>query len=150
LSTTRRVRHGGRRTASGPEAVGRVAVPRYLCRVPAGFPSPAGDYVESNIDFNEWLVRNEPSTFVVRVEGDSMEGLIHSGDWLVVDRSLEPRHRDIVVAKLGGEVTVKRLLLEGGRPVLAAENPAYQPVGVEGDQELAVWGVVTYCIRRLR
>lgn len=133
-----------------PGVGGRVGLPLYLCRVPAGFPSPAGDYVESNIDLNEWLIRNEPATFIVRVEGDSMETGIRSGDWLVVDRSLEARHRDVVVASFGNEVTVKRLLSEGGRVVLAADNPAYPPVEVKGEEGLTVWGVVTYCIRRLR
>jgi DNA polymerase V len=74
-----------------PEAGERITVPLYLCRVPAGFPSPAGDYVESQIDLNEWLITNKLATFIVRVEGDSMAGEIHSGDWLIVDRSLEPR-----------------------------------------------------------
>ncbi len=137
-------------SVSLPEAGERICLPLYLCRVPAGFPSPAGDYVESNIDLNEWLIRNEPATFIVRVEGDSMESGICSGNWLVVDRSLEARHRDVVVASFGNEVTVKRLLSEGGRIVLAADNPAYPPVEVEGEEGLTVWGVVTYCIRRLR
>ena len=137
-------------SVSRPEAREQMAVPLYLCSVPAGFPSPAGDHVESQIDLNEWLVRNEPATFIVRVEGDSMETLIYSGDWLVVDCSLKPRHRDVVIAHLGGEVVVKRLLVEGGRVVLAAENLAYPPVEIDGSQELKVRGVVTYCIWRLR
>jgi DNA polymerase V len=100
----------------------RVRLPLYLCRVPAGFPSPAGDYVESQIDLNEWLVGNKLATYIVRVEGDSMAGEIHSGDRLIVDRSLEPRNRDVVVACIDGEMTVKRLLLEDGRCLLAANN----------------------------
>ena len=137
-------------SVSLPEAGESITVPLYLCLVPAGFPSPAGDHIESNIDLNEWLIRNEPATFIVRVEGDSMECLIHHGDWLVVDCSLDARHGDVVVAHLGGEATVKRLLLEGGRAVLAADNPAYPAIESNDDQELVVRGVVTYCIRRLR
>ena len=135
---------------SKPEAGEGVCLPLQLCHVRAGFPSPAGDHVESRIDLNEWLVRNEPATFIVRVEGDSMEGTIRSGDWLVVDCSLDARHGDVVVAHLGGEATVKRLLVEGGRAILAADNPAYPPIESDDDQELVIWGVVTYCIRRLR
>ena len=145
-------------TAKGPRVtsvcradVGEdLRLPLYLCRVQAGFPSPADDYVESQIDLNEWLVRNRLATFIVRVEGDSMSGEIHSGDRLIVDRSLEPRHRDVVVACVGGEMTVKRLLIEDGRRLLAADNPDYPAVELNGDEELIVWGVVTHSIHRVR
>ena len=145
-------------TAAGPRVTSvcracageNLRLPLYLCRVPAGFPSPADDYVESNIDLNEWLVRNRLATFIVRVEGDSMSGEIHSGDRLIVDRSLEPRHRDVVIACVGGEMTVKRLLIEDGRRLLAADNPDYPTVELNGDEELIVWGVVTHSIHRVR
>ena len=127
----------------------RVCLPLYLCRVPAGFPSPAGDYVESNIDLNEWLVGNKLATYIVRVEGDSMAGEIHSGDMLIVDRSLEPRHRSVVIACVDGELTVKRFLAEGGRYFLAADNPEYPRLEIEGESELIIWGVVTHSVRRL-
>src|SRR5688572_21870772 len=110
---------------SRTEAKARTAVPLYLCRVSAGFPSPAGDYAERDIDLNEWLIRNKLATYIVRVEGDSMAGEIHPDDRLIVDRSLEPRHRDIVVACVDGEMLVKRLVVEGDRVFLVAENPAY-------------------------
>jgi DNA polymerase V len=84
------------------EMTWQTTVPHYLCRVSAGFPSPAGDYVESNIDLNEWLIRNKLATYIVRVEGDSMIGEIHPEDRLIVDRSLEPRHRDVVIACIDG------------------------------------------------
>ena len=137
-------------SVSLPEAGERICLPLYLCRVPAGFPSPAGDYVESNIDLNEWLVRNKLATYIVQVEGDSMAGEIHSGDMLIVDRSLEPRHKNVVVACIDGEMTVKRLLMEGGRCFLAADNPQYQRLEIESDGELIIWGVVTHAVRRLR
>jgi DNA polymerase V len=137
-------------SVSTPGAEGRVRLPLYLCRVSAGFPSPAGDYVESQIDLNEWLVGNKLATYIVRVEGDSMAGEIHSGDRLIVDRSLEPRNRDVVVACIDGEMTVKRLLVEDGRRLLAADNPEYPPVEIDGDRELIIWGVVTHSIHRLR
>ncbi|MFL6229989.1 MAG: LexA family protein, partial [Pyrinomonadaceae bacterium] len=132
------------------EAGEPVSVPAYLCSVPAGFPSPAGDYVEREIDLNDWLITNRLATYIVRVEGDSMAGEIHSGDRLIVDRSLEPRHGDVVVACINGEMTIKRLMAEGGRFLLVADNPAYPPIEVDGEQELLIWGVVTNSIHRLR
>jgi DNA polymerase V len=137
-------------SVSRPEAGERIRLPLYLCLVPAGFPSPAGDYVESSIDLNEWLIGNKLATYIVRVEGDSMAGEIHSGDRLIVDRSLEPRHRDVVVACVDGELTIKRLLVVGGRYFLAADNPEYPRLEIDGDRELVIWGVVTHSIRRLR
>jgi DNA polymerase V len=89
-------------SVSRPEAKEHTTVPLYLCRVSAGFPSPASDYVERDIDLNEWLIRNKLATYVVRVEGDSMAGEIHPDDRLIVDRSLKPRHRDVVVACIDG------------------------------------------------
>ena len=133
-----------------PEAGERVCLPLQLCRVRAGFPSPAGDYVERDIDLNEWLISNKLATYIVRVEGDSMAGEIHSGDWLIVDRSLEPRHRDVVIACVEGEMTVKRLLVAEGRCFLAADNPEYPRMELNGDRELIIWGVVTHAVRRLR
>src|SRR5437763_6031920 len=104
------------------EAKEQTTVPLYLCRVSAGFPSPASDYVERDIDLNEWLIRNKLATYVVRVEGDSMTGEIHPEDRLIIDRSLEPRHRDVVIACIDGEMLVKRLIIEEGRYYLMAEN----------------------------
>jgi DNA polymerase V len=127
-----------------------ATVPLYLCRVSAGFPSPAGDYVESNIDLNEWLIRNKLATYIVRVEGDSMAGEIHPEDRLIVDRSLEPRHKDVVIACIDGEMLVKRLVVEEGRHFLVAENPQYPSIELNGDRELIIWGVATHSIHRLR
>lgn len=135
---------------SAPEAGRPAAVPLYLCAVPAGFPSPAGDYVEGEIDLNEWLVRNKLATYFVPVEGDSMADGIRSGDLLVVDRSLDARPGDVVVACLEGEMTVRRLVQEGGGRFLAADNAEYPRLEVGGDAELVVWGVVTYAVRRVR
>lgn len=135
---------------SRPSAGEAATIPLYLCRVSAGFPSPASEYVESNIDLNEWLVRNKLATYIVRVEGDSMVGEIHPGDRLIVDRSLEPKHRDVVVACINGEMLVKRLIVDEGRHLLVAENPEYPPIEINGEQELLIWGVVTHSIHRLR
>ena len=116
-------------------------------RVPAGFPSPAEDYVEGKLDLNEHLIRRPAATFIVRVEGDSMvEAGIFCGDLLVVDRSIEARPDSIVVAAVGGELVVKRLRKEGAGWILAAENPDFPAIEIgAGD---AIWGVVSSSIRR--
>jgi len=125
-------------------------VPLVLCPVPAGFPSPADDFIERTIDLNEWLIGNELATFIVRAEGDSMSGEIHSGDRLIVDRSLEARHRDVVVACLDGEMIVKRLLIQDGRYYLQPENSSYPLIEITEERELIIWGVVTHSIHSLR
>lgn len=125
-------------------------LPFYLHRIPAGFPSPADDYLETRLDLNGLLVRNPAATFMVRVSGDSMIGVgIHDGDILVVDRSETAAHGKIVVAALDGEMTVKRLHLKGGRCRLVPENKAFQPIQVGTEQELQVWGVVVGVVRRV-
>jgi len=128
----------------------RINVPLILCRVPAGFPSPADDYVERTIDLNEWLIGNELATYIVRAEGDSMTGEIHSGDRLIVNRSLEARHKDVVIACLDGEMIVKRLLVRDGRYYLQPENSSYPLIEITEERELIIWGVVTHSIHTLR
>ena len=129
----------------------RAERPLFLSRVPAGFPSPAEDYVEGSLDLNEHLIAHREATFFMRVQGHSMTGAgIQDGDLLVVDRSLEAGDGDIVVAVVDGELTVKRLWRRGGRVRLLAENPAYAPIDLKDGQELAVWGVVTNIIRSVR
>ena len=126
-------------------------VPLFSQSVRAGFPSPAADYVEGGLDFNELLINDTATTFVVRAEGESMLGAgIFPGDFLVVDRSLVARTEDIVIAALDGEFTVKRLKREGGRFILAPANPAYPVVAVHEASELSIWGVVTYVLHGLR
>lgn len=128
----------------------RVYLPVAFCAVPAGFPSPADDYIEKDIDLNEWLIENKLATFLVRVDGDSMNDEIHDGDRLIVDRSIEPKERDIVVACLDGEMTVKRFIRRGDRIFLAAENSHYSEIEITGESELVIWGVVTHCIHSFR
>lgn len=130
----------------------KVALRKFLSRVPAGFPSPADDYEDRTIDLNDWLIKNKLATFIVEIDGDSMFAELHSGDRLIVDRSLEPRHDDVVLAVLDGEVTVKRLIIEddGRRFLLVPDNPNYEPIEVNGDQELVIWGVVTWSIHKVR
>jgi DNA polymerase V len=124
------------------------ALPLVLERVPAGFPSPADDYVEGTLDLHELTGAGRPSCFFLRVSGESMVGAgIHDGDVLVVDRAAEPVSGAVVVAAVDGELTVKRFVRRGGRVALLAANPEYPPIEVGGEQELVVWGVVTHSLR---
>jgi DNA polymerase V len=125
-------------------------LPLYAARVAAGFPSPADDYIEGKLDLNEHLVKHPAATFFVRVEGDSMIGAgIHSGDILVVDRSLKPRHGKIVIAVLDGELTVKRLEQRKGVLRLLPENNSYPIVEITDAMDFLIWGVVTNVIHSL-
>lgn len=122
----------------------RQPLPIDEVRVSAGFPCPAADYADKRLDINEYLVRNPVSTFFFSVEGDSMQGAeIFDGDILVVDKSIRPRHGQIVVAFVDGERLVKRLYQWGGRVALLAENPSYPPLEIQDGMELLIWGVVT-------
>ncbi len=119
-------------------------------RVPAGFPSPATDYIEGTLDLNEHLIKHPASTFFFRVDGLSMvEAGIFPEDILIVDRSLEPAHNKIIVAVYDGELTVKRLRIEGGNYYLCSENKDYPDICVDQELEFFVWGVVSYVIHQV-
>lgn len=121
----------------------------YINEVAAGFPSPADGYMDDSLDLNELLVTHPAATFFVRVSGTSMqEANIHSGDVLVVDRAKEAKNRDIIVAILNGEFTVKRILKKGKQLFLAPENPKFKPIEVTEGEDFQVWGVVTYVIHK--
>ncbi|WP_417532540.1 translesion error-prone DNA polymerase V autoproteolytic subunit [Marinobacterium stanieri] len=127
-----------------------LSIPLFMERVQAGFPSPAQDYVEQTLDLNDLCIHHPAATYFVRAEGDSMiEVGIFSGDILVVDSSLSPRHGDIVIASLNGEFTVKQLELKPHTRLLP-RNPAYRPIRLPEDCELDVFGVVTNVIHSLR
>ena len=118
--------------------------------VPAGFPSPAADHAHKQIDLNEKLIRNKEATYLFRVKGDSMIGAgIYEGDALLVDRSINPKHNHIVIAQLNNEFTVKRLYRRGGVIKLVAENNLYPPILLKGEEELIIWGVVTFNLHKL-
>lgn len=118
-------------------------------RISAGFPSPAADYAEEGLDLNTYLVRNKPATFMFNVKGDSMMGAgICDGDVVVVDKALKPKHKDIVVAVVDDEYTIKRLYQSRGRIELQPENPNYQPITFLEGEQLQVWGVVVGVVRR--
>lgn len=117
--------------------------------VPAGFPSPAEEYLEPKLDLNEFLIKHPSATFFVRVQGDSMTGAgIFNGDILIVDRALDPKEGDIAVCVIDGEFTVKRLQIINDEIFLAPENGEYKPIKVTTFQDFQVWGIVTYVIHK--
>jgi len=119
----------------------------YLSRIRAGFPSPADDFIDKHLDLNEHLIKHPSSTFFVKVKGDSMLGAgINSGDILIVDRSLEPKDKRIVVAVVNGDFTVKRISKKGDRLSLMAENPKYPAIEIKDGMEFEIWGVVIHVI----
>ena len=123
----------------------------YGHKVSAGFPSPADDYVEDRLDLNQLLVHNQSATFFLRVKGDSMINAgIHDGDIIVVDRSITPVDRSVVVAVIESELTVKRLILANGIAELHAENPKYAPIRFKKGQEMTIWGVVTSAVHSVK
>lgn len=128
----------------------RYRIPLYLGRVPAGFPSPAQDYIERTLDLNELCIKRPAATYFVRVEGDSMiEAGICPDDILIVDRSVTAQHGDIVIAQVQGEFTVKELVM---RPQvqLLPRNKAYPPITFAEGSELELFGVVTGVVRQMR
>ncbi len=123
--------------------------PLYTSTVRAGFPSPADDYIEKHLDLNSHLIKHPAASFFVTASGDSMlKAGIHSGDLLVVDRSINPVNDHIVIAALNGELTVKRLSRAHGRVRLMPENDEFEPIDISDEDELVIWGVVTYVIHQ--
>lgn len=115
----------------------------------AGFPSPADDFLEVRIDFNEEYIKNKDATFYARVKGDSMKNAgIFDGDLLVIDRSLEPLNDKIAVCVINGEFTVKRIKIEKSIVWLIPENEEFKPIKVTEDNEFIVWGIVTASIKK--
>lgn len=134
-----------RNTALGKALTQKL--PLFATAVQAGFPSPADDYLESALDLNEHLIRHPAATFFLRVIGDSMVGAgIHSGDLLIVDRSIRPIDGRIVIAIVDGDLTVKRLSQQRGKVRLMSENPSYPPIKIRDGQNLQIWGVVLHVI----
>ena len=127
-----------------------ILLPLFLARVPAGFPSPAEDYVEGRLDLNDLCVRRPAATFFVRATGDSMRDAgIRSGDLLVVDRSVRPRDGSVVIAAVDGELTVKVFSRCAGGVLLMPANDEYRPIRVGDGTDLEVWGVVTFVIHQV-
>jgi DNA polymerase V len=120
--------------------------------VPAGFPSPADDYLDGEIDLARYLIERPAATFLMRVAGESMRGAgILDGDLVVVDRSLDAQSGHVVVAVCNGEMTLKRLCrLRDGRAALRAENPEFPALVIDEDLPAEIWGVVVGVVRKLR
>ena len=116
----------------------------------AGFPSPAEDFLEPGLNLNEYLIQNSAATFCVKVKGDSMVGAkITTGDILIVDRSLNPKNQNIILAILNGNFIVKKLLISNNDFYLLSDNKYANQIKINPEMEFYVWGVVTYVIHKL-
>jgi DNA polymerase V len=118
--------------------------------IKAGFPSPAADFDGSKISLDNVLVKNREATFYAKASGNSMIGAgIDDGDILVIDKSLEPQNNKVAVCFIDGEFTIKRIKIEKDCVYLMPENKNYQPIKVTDENELVIWGIVTYVIKSI-
>ena len=118
--------------------------------ISAGFPSPADDFKEVRISLDKELIKNQESTFYARVSGNSMENAgLSDGDLIVIDRALDPVKNKIAVCFLDGEFTVKRIIKRGNKLYLKPENKDYNEIEIKDDNQLIIWGLVTYVIKKL-
>ena len=118
--------------------------------ISAGFPSPADDFKEIRISLDKELVKNKEATFYARVDGDSMVGAgLEDGDLLVIERSLNPENGKIAICLVDGEFTVKRIKKEKNKLYLMPENKKYEPIELKEENELIIWGVVEYVIKKV-
>ena len=127
-------------------------IPIYLCKVEAGFPSPADNYVEQRLDIKKYLVKNSEATFFVKATGESMIDIgIFPGDILVVDKSIKPKHNSIIIISIDGELMVKRLIKNYKKKYfyLQSENSKYPDITIKSEDDITVWGVVTYSIHHI-
>ena len=118
--------------------------------ISAGFPSPADDFKESRISLDDELVQNKDSTFYAKVSGDSMIGAgLDDGDLLVIDRSLNPENGKIAICLVDGDFTVKRIKKEKNKFYLVPENKKYKSIELKKENELVIWGIVKYVIKKV-
>lgn len=137
-------------TFYAPDTLHEIELPFVEGGITAGFPSPADDFKEVRISLDKTLVKNGDATFYARVRGQSMIGAgIDDGDLLIVDKSIEPQNNKIAVCFVDGEFTVKRLKIEKEIIYLMPENDDYQPIKVTKENQLIIWGVVTYVVKRV-
>tara|TARA_Y100001936_G_scaffold58747_1_gene57928 strand:+ start:168 stop:563 length:396 start_codon:yes stop_codon:yes gene_type:complete len=126
----------------------KLTVPFYLHKAGAGFPSPATDYIEEDVDLNVHLIKNVPATFIIRVQGKSMTDVgIYDGDLLVVDRSLKPKNFSTVVANVHDELVVKNFVKSKDQSFLSSGSRKIEDkIIINQDSDVFIWGVVTYVI----
>jgi DNA polymerase V len=133
-----------------PETLTKYKLPLYMNPVAAGFPAPTEDYIEGKLDLNRHLIKHPEATFIVRVVGYSMiDAGIHPGDFLIVDRSIEPTNNKVVIAVVNGELTVKRIRKAKNKLLLMPENDSYEPIQIYAETEFHIWGVVTNVVHPL-
>jgi DNA polymerase V len=131
-----------------PDLENNQELPFYAGGIKAGFPSPAADFDETKISLDNVLVKNRGATFYAKAVGTSMIGAgIDDGDIMVIDRSLEPSDNKIAVCYIDNEFTVKRIKTEKDCVYLMPENKDFKPIKVTEDNELIIWGIVTYIIK---
>jgi DNA polymerase V len=120
-------------------------------RVTVGFPGPAVDYTDNNrLDIFDYLIQHPMTTFYIQIKSNSMINVgIYDGDLLVVDRSLEPKNNQIVIAVIDGEFTVKRISKYNNKLYLIPENEQFKPIEITDTMNFEVWGVVTFVIHKL-
>jgi len=122
---------------------------KFMGDVKAGFPSPAGDFLNEIIDLNKYVTQHPAATFYARANGVSMEGDIHDGDLLVVDKSITPTNGKIAICYIDGEFTVKRIKIDAEGIWLMPTNERFKPILVTESNDLRIWGVVTYVIKQV-
>ena len=128
----------------------KLTIPYYLHKVGAGFPSPATDYIEDDIDLNSHLITNAPATFIIRVQGKSMTNVgIYDGDLLIVDKSLNPKNFSTVIANINEELVVKTLVkIKGNNYLTSGSKNTSDRINLTDNPEIIIWGVVTYVIHK--
>ena len=125
----------------------KLKLPFYIHKVGAGFPSPATDYIEDDVDLNTHLVKNPPATFIIRVQGKSMSDVgIYDGDLLVVDRSINPKNSSTVIANVNEELVVKTFVKGKNNNYLASGQ---NKIELSENPNVIIWGTVTYVIHKL-
>jgi len=123
----------------------------YSNPVSAGFPSPAEDHLDSSLDLNEYLIKHPSATFYIYAKGHSMNDVgIYDGDVMIVDRALEAKSKDIIIAVINGEFTVKRIYIKNNSIYLIPENKTFKSILIEDDMDFQIWGVVTHTIHSFK
>lgn len=136
--------------SAAPVDATQPGLPLYLSPVEAGFPSPAEDYLDKQLNLHTHIIKHESATFFLKAHGLSMINAgIHDGDLLVVDRAISAEHNKVVIAALDGELTVKRLVRRHDKVLLVPENPDFPEIDITEREHVHIWGVVTYVVHKL-